>query len=64
MKMKLNKGTDDMTKAAVAGLVLGTVLGMLANNVIMNQNCQIKNTASKALNTVGEAMQDISSRMQ
>ena len=64
MKMKLNKGTDDMTKAAFAGLVLGTVWGMLANNVIMNQNCKIKNTASKALNTVGEAMQDISSRMQ
>ncbi len=64
MKMNMKKGTDDITKAAFVGLIFGTAFGMLANSVIKNQNCQIKKTASKALNTVGETMQNISTQIQ
>ena len=64
MKMNMKKGNDDMTKAALLGLIFGTAFGMLANSVIRNQNCQIKKITSKALNTIGETMQNISTQIQ
>ena len=64
MKVNMRRSTNDMTKAAIAGLVFGTAFGIMANSFIREQNCQIKKTASKALNTVGETMQNISSQMK
>lgn len=58
-----NKKTKDMTSAAVTGLMVGAAMGMLAKSMMKPKKKKMTKRAGKALDAVGEVMQNISSFM-
>ena len=55
------KKTKTMTSAVVTGLMVGTAVGMVAKGMMTPKRKKITKRASKALDAVGEVMQNVSS---
>ena len=60
----MKKNTNNITVAAFTGVMIGAAVGLMANSIIMKQKKRITKSASRALNSMGETMQNISSHMR
>ena len=58
MQKKKNKV---MTSAAITGLMVGTAMGMMVKGMMTPRRRKMTKKASKALDAVGEVMQNVSS---
>ena len=59
MKKKTN-----MTNAALTGMMIGAAVGMATNTVIKSKKRKIAKKAGKAINAIGEVMQNVTSYMK
>lgn len=55
------KKTKEMTGVAVTGLMVGAAMGMMAKSMMTPKRKRLSKKAGKALDTVGEVMQNVSS---
>lgn len=55
------KKTTAMTSAAITGLMVGTAMGMMVKGMMTPKRKKMTKKASKALDVVGEVMQNVSS---
>ena len=58
--MQKKKGMN-MTSAALTGMMVGTAAGIMVKSMMKSKKRKFKKTAGKALDAVGEAMQNVSS---
>lgn len=58
------KNMMNMKNAAIAGVMVGTAVGMMAKSMMRPKKKKIAKTAGKAIGAVGEVMQNVSSYLQ
>ena len=60
----MKKNSKEMKKAVMTGMIVGAAAGMVTSGMVKSKKRKIAKTAGKALGTVGEAMQSISSHLK
>ena len=57
----MKKKKVNMTSSVLTGMMVGAATGAMVNGFVKSKKKKIQRTTSKAINAVGEAMQNISS---
>lgn len=60
----MKKKNSTMKTSAMVGLMVGTAAGIMTSGMVKRKKRKIAKTAGKALNTVGEAMQNLSAHLK